>query len=77
MSYANVNFGGTKKEICVDLVPDVKVGEYIIAHAGLAINKIDTKEAREIFKLVQQLQAQYPKPDITGSFQDSKNKSQE
>jgi hydrogenase expression/formation protein HypC len=63
MKYADVVFGGIKKEICVDLVPDAEVGEYIIAHAGLAISKLDAQEAEEIFKLVRQLESQYNDKD--------------
>ncbi len=42
---AKVDFGGVMKEINISFVPDAEVGEYIIAHVGVAIGKIDEKEA--------------------------------
>lgn len=50
---ALISFGGVKKNINIDLVCDVKVGEYVLLHAGCAIQKIDKEEAEktlEIFK---------------------------
>lgn len=43
---AKVDFGGVLKEINITFVPDAAVGEYVIAHVGVAIGKIDEKEAR-------------------------------
>ncbi|TAK95536.1 HypC/HybG/HupF family hydrogenase formation chaperone [Patescibacteria group bacterium] len=44
---AVVDFDGVRKEINVSLV-SVKVGEYVIVHAGFAIEKLNQKEAFEI-----------------------------
>jgi len=45
--FAIVDFMGAEKKVAIDLVSDVAVGEYVIVHAGFAINKIDQKEALE------------------------------
>jgi hydrogenase expression/formation protein HypC len=50
-----VSFGGIKKEVCLDLVPDVKIGEYVIVHVGFAINKLNEEEARETLNLLEQM----------------------
>ncbi len=50
-----VSFGGIKKEVCLDLVPDVKIGEYVIVHVGFAINTLDEEEAQETLKLLEQM----------------------
>jgi hydrogenase expression/formation protein HypC len=42
---AEVESLGVKKEIDVSLVPDVNVGDYVIVHAGFAIQLIDEKDA--------------------------------
>lgn len=34
------------------LVPEANVGDWLLCHADLAVNKIDDKEAKEILKLV-------------------------
>jgi hydrogenase expression/formation protein HypC len=36
---------GVSKEIDITLVPEVKTGDYVIVHAGFAIQLIDEKEA--------------------------------
>ncbi len=50
-----VSFGGIKKEVCLDLVPEVKIGEYVIVHVGFAINKLNEEEAQETLKLLEQM----------------------
>src|SRR5207245_2720438 len=39
-----VSFGGVVKEVSLAFVPDVQVGEYVIVHAGFALNKLDETE---------------------------------
>jgi hydrogenase expression/formation protein HypC len=51
-----VNFAGIVKEICLAYVPEVQVGEYVIAHAGFAINQIDEQEAMETFEMLKQIE---------------------
>ena len=42
-----VNFGGIIREVCLEYVPDIIVGDYTIVHVGFAISKIDEASARE------------------------------
>lgn len=42
-----VNFGGIIREVCLEYVPDITIGEYTIVHVGFAISKIDEASARE------------------------------
>ncbi len=50
-SKANVDFGqGVLREVNVTLV-DVKVGDYVLVHAGYAIQVIEEKEALETLSL--------------------------
>ena len=51
-----VSFGGIQKKICLDWVPDVQVGEYVIVHVGFAISKMDEKEALETLELFSQME---------------------
>ena len=55
MTMGKVDFGGIVKEICLAYVPEVKVGDYVIAHAGFAINTLDEKEAQEVFETLKQI----------------------
>jgi hydrogenase expression/formation protein HypC len=50
-----IDFGGIKKEVCLDLVPDVKIGEYVIVHVGFAISTMNENEAIETLKLFEQM----------------------
>ncbi len=43
---AKVSFGGVIKEICVQWLPEAGINDYVIAHAGMALNKLDEDEAR-------------------------------
>ena len=52
---AQVDFAGVVQSVCVDWLPDVKVGEYVIVHVGFALNKIDEKEALETLNLLRQM----------------------
>lgn len=55
MTMGKVDFGGIVKEICLAYVPEVTVGDYVIAHAGFAISTLDEKEAREVFETLKQI----------------------
>lgn len=48
---ADVNFSGAEKEINISLV-DVKKGDYIIVHAGFAIEKLEKENVGEIKNLL-------------------------
>ena len=52
---AKVDFGeGTTREVNISLV-DVNVGEYVIVHAGFAIEVLDESEAKETLRLWDEL----------------------
>lgn len=51
-----VDFGGVKKEICLELVPEVQVGQYVIVHVGFAISIVNEKEAEETLRLLNELE---------------------
>ncbi|MCJ2520859.1 MAG: HypC/HybG/HupF family hydrogenase formation chaperone [Candidatus Thermoplasmatota archaeon] len=45
-----VNFGGIRREVCLEYIPDISVGEYVIVHVGFAISKLDEEAAQELLK---------------------------
>ncbi|MEW6069289.1 MAG: HypC/HybG/HupF family hydrogenase formation chaperone [Candidatus Thermoplasmatota archaeon] len=51
---AKVDFGNTFREINISLV-DVKENDYVIVHAGYAIQVLDEKEAKETLKLFEEI----------------------
>ena len=42
-----VNFGGVIKNVCLDYVTEVEVGDYTIVHVGFALSKIDEETAKQ------------------------------
>lgn len=50
-----VSFGGIQKKVCLEWLPDVKVGEYVIVHVGFAISKLDEQEALETLRLFDEM----------------------
>lgn len=50
-----VDFLGAVREISFELIDEVNVGDYIIAHAGYAVEKIKEEDAIETIKLFEEL----------------------
>jgi len=50
-----VDFGGIVKEVCLEYVPDILVGEYTIVHVGFAITRLDEQSAQETLQLFHEL----------------------
>jgi hydrogenase expression/formation protein HypC len=44
---ADVDFGGVRKNVCLQYIPDATVGEYVVVHVGFAIQRLDEKSAQE------------------------------
>ena len=42
---------GVEVEVCIDLVPDVQLGDYVMIHAGFAIGQVNEGEAAESIAL--------------------------
>jgi hydrogenase expression/formation protein HypC len=57
LNMAKVDFSGIIKEICVQWLPEVRVGDYILAHVGMALNILDEDEALETINLIRELGA--------------------
>jgi hydrogenase expression/formation protein HypC len=55
MNMAEVDVGGFLRDISLDLCPDVSVGEYVLIHAGFAIQKVDEEEAIETLNLLKKM----------------------
>jgi hydrogenase expression/formation protein HypC len=48
-----VDFSGICKRVCLEHVPEVRVGEYVLVHVGFALNTIDEAEARRVFEFLE------------------------
>ncbi len=56
---AKADFGGVAREIDISLV-DVNIGDYVIVHAGFAIELLDEQEAKETLELWRELLEKLP-----------------
>lgn len=50
-----VDFGGVIREVCLEAVPDAKIGNYVIVHAGFALNILSEEEAEETLSALREL----------------------
>jgi len=50
-----VDFGGIRKEICLDYTPEARVGDYVMVHVGFALSIVDEEEAQRVFEALRQL----------------------
>lgn len=51
-----VTSGGIETEISLDLTPEAVEGDYVIVHAGFAIQRLDADEAKETLEIFQRLE---------------------
>jgi hydrogenase expression/formation protein HypC len=52
---AEVEEAGVGRQVRVDLIEDLAVGDYVIVHAGIAIDKVDPVEAEETRRLIAEM----------------------
>jgi len=55
LKMGTVDIGGSKTKACLEYVPDIRIGQYTIVHAGFALKIIDEQEAAESLKLWDEL----------------------
>jgi len=51
-----VALAGSRTKVLLDLVPEAKIGDWVLLHAGFAIAVIDPAEAREVYDLLSEMQ---------------------
>jgi hydrogenase expression/formation protein HypC len=44
---AEVDFGGVRKQVCLQYLPDAVPGDYVIVHVGFALQRLDEQSARD------------------------------
>jgi hydrogenase expression/formation protein HypC len=60
---AKVDFGGVTREANLMLMEDAAVGEYVLIHAGFAIQRLNAEEAEETLRLYGELARALEKDD--------------
>jgi len=54
-NFAQVESGRLIRTINIQMMPQIKVGDYVIVHAGFAIEKVDPQKARETLRLIDEI----------------------
>jgi hydrogenase expression/formation protein HypC len=49
------NFGGIVKQVCMQYIPDIQPGDYVLVHVGFALNKVDEAEAEKTWRALESL----------------------
>lgn len=52
-----VDFGGIFREACLETLPEARIGDYTIIHAGFALNLLSESEAKETLDALRELAA--------------------
>ena len=50
-----VEFGGIKRSVFLDFVPEAQTGDYVLVHVGFAISRLDEEEARRTYQLIEHI----------------------
>ncbi|HVN18794.1 MAG TPA: HypC/HybG/HupF family hydrogenase formation chaperone [Terriglobales bacterium] len=68
-----VYFADICKEVCLDYIPEARVGDYVLVHVGLALTLVDEQEANQVFEALRQLDEveHGPVSTCTGSAESS------
>ena len=53
---AAVDFDGVQQAVCIATTPEVTLGQYVLVHAGFALNVLSDTEAVETLKILRDLQ---------------------
>lgn len=55
LRHGKVDFGGIRKEVCLDFTPDAQVGDYVLVHVGFALTTVVEQEAQRVFQALAEL----------------------
>ena len=53
--FAKVEAGGLSRTINIQMLPQIKIGDYVIVHAGFAIQKLDPERAKETLRMIDEI----------------------
>ena len=52
---AEVQFGGITKAASLEMVPQAKLGDYVLVHVGVAISVVNEEEAQKTFQYLEEI----------------------
>jgi len=54
-AFAQVETGRLKRTVNIQMLPYIQVGDYVIVHAGFAIQRVDPEKARQTLRLFDEI----------------------
>ena len=48
--FAEADFDGESRKVCLNFLPDLEVGDFVIVHAGYALSRIGTQQVDEVMQ---------------------------
>ena len=52
---AKVEFGGIRREACLEYLPEANVGDFVMVHVGFAISKVNAEEAARTYQYLEEM----------------------
>ncbi len=62
-----IDFGGAVREACLETLPEAKIGDYTIIHAGFALNILSEEEANETLRMLREISDIADEMDVISS----------
>lgn len=53
--FGTVDHDGARQEVSLAYLPEAKVGDYVLAHVGFAMTRLDAEEAERILREIREL----------------------
>ena len=64
-----VQFGGIKRSVFLDFVPEAQTGDYVLVHVGFAISRLDEEEAQRTYELLERIGMLEEDPELEAEDQ--------
>ena len=55
MRMGRIDYGGITRTVCLEYVPNPRIGEYVMVHVGFAISKVDAEEALRTYRYLAEM----------------------
>lgn len=66
-SMAEVDILGVSRHVSLDLVPDAKIGDFVLVHAGFAIQVVDEEYAEETLQILKDINLVDMEAELAGT----------
>jgi hydrogenase expression/formation protein HypC len=50
LRFGDVRFAGITRDVCLECLPEVAVGDFVLVHVGFAISRVDREEALKAYR---------------------------